>query len=403
MLKLLIRIKRLHWLLVLSLTMALLFISPWGPYSHAGFSLKDAERSIKIKIHKLQNSIQQHKKAIEGNMAKEVNILEELEEIDTNLVEQTIKLDKIKKQVVEQERLIAAKEMEIKKVESDKLAIQKHLKKRMIAYYTTGQIGAMNVVFSPKTLPELLRFQEAFTNMAAYDKEVMSRYRESIDKLERSQKSLSLEKKVIEDFYTTAENERKNVAIAKQNKEDLLAKIRDKKTLHSQVIKEMKQANKDLTASLGTIKQKQYSFNNIFERLKGQHIPPAKGTLITLFLEETTNSLGIKSTSMGIALDTEDGSPVVSITDGIVTYAGYLRGYGNTVIINHGYGYSTITSRLEILHCEKGQKVTKGHVIGYSGDTATIIDKGLYFEVRKGKQSLDPIFWLDPNLIEVKK
>ncbi|MGL1931860.1 MAG: peptidoglycan DD-metalloendopeptidase family protein [Desulfotalea sp.] len=366
-------------------------------------SLKNKERSLNIKIHKLERRIERHEQAIEGNKKRETSILVELETLGKKLQKKTKALEKIKLQVVKQKQLVNLKEHELAQVEEKMGVIEQHLQKRIHAYYTTGQIGAINVAFSSKSLPELLHYQEAFENMVAHDKHSMEAYKNIIDDLKETKKNLNLEKKIIEGFFLNAKQEKLAVAKTKKDQLDLLAEIRNKKELHSQAIAEIKQANKNLTASLGKIKQKQYNFANVFKRKKGMHLPPVKGALITSFLEKTTNSLGITSKSMGIAIEAEYNLPVKAIIEGIVSYAGYLRGYGNTVIINHGYDYRTITARLESLNCTKGQKVKQGKIIGFTGESAVIINKGVYFEVRKGKKSLDPMYWLDPNQIEVAR
>ena len=89
--------------------------------------------------------------------------------------------------------------------------------------------------------------------------------------------------------------------------------------------------------------------------------------------------------------------------DGVVTFAGYLRGYGNTVIVNHGYQYYSVCSRIERILAEKGQTVREGSEIGIMGDTATLINEGLYFEIRKDSTPLAPLEWLDQSKLQTKK
>ena len=89
------------------------------------------------------------------------------------------------------------------------------------------------------------------------------------------------------------------------------------------------------------------------------------------------------------------------MSDGEVTFSGYLRGFGNTVIIHHGFEYYTVTSRIEKILVKKGQKVKQGQSIGVMGDTATLFDEGLYFEIRHGSESEDPLLWLNPDKLTI--
>jgi septal ring factor EnvC (AmiA/AmiB activator) len=119
--------------------------------------------------------------------------------------------------------------------------------------------------------------------------------------------------------------------------------------------------------------------------------------LVTLFQQEKVNKLGISKKSLGIELQAADGTNIVAVGDGEVIFSGYLRGYGNTVIIHHGFQYYTVTSRIEKLLVNQGQKVKREDAIGIMGSTATLFDDGIYFEIRHGNQSLDPLAWLNPN------
>ncbi len=61
-----------------------------------------------------------------------------------------------------------------------------------------------------------------------------------------------------------------------------------------------------------------------------------------------------------------------------------------------------MTSRIEKLLVEKGQKVGAEHPIGIMGDTAILFDDGIYFEIRHGQQSMDPLIWLNPNRLSTQ-
>ena len=107
--------------------------------------------------------------------------------------------------------------------------------------------------------------------------------------------------------------------------------------------------------------------------------------------------MGVESVSTGITLEAPDGTKVKAIFDGTVHYAGYLRGYGNTIIINHGYQYYSVISRAETLLKEEGDTVMTGEDIAVMGETATLVEEGLYFEIRHDTATLDPLLWLDKN------
>ena len=67
------------------------------------------------------------------------------------------------------------------------------------------------------------------------------------------------------------------------------------------------------------------------------------------------------------------------------------KGYGNHVIINHGYGYQTLYAHLESFNVRTGQKVNRGDVIGYVGNTGTSSGPHLHYEVIKNLRKINPV------------
>lgn len=96
----------------------------------------------------------------------------------------------------------------------------------------------------------------------------------------------------------------------------------------------------------------------------------------------------------GIDIKVRTGTSVKAAADGVVEFAGYRRGYGWTVIINHGYGYKTLYAHNSSLIVKGGEKVKKGMHISYSGNSGTSTGPHLHFEVIVDKAQVNPISFL---------
>lgn len=93
----------------------------------------------------------------------------------------------------------------------------------------------------------------------------------------------------------------------------------------------------------------------------------------------------------GINIAAQLGEPIHAAAAGIVTYAGdELKGYGNLVLIRHDDGYVTAYAHAESISVARGQRVRKGEVIGYAGDTGDVKTPQVHFEIRKGIEPVDP-------------
>ncbi len=94
----------------------------------------------------------------------------------------------------------------------------------------------------------------------------------------------------------------------------------------------------------------------------------------------------------GIDFTAPTGTPIYATGDGTILQPidGY-SGYGNFVRINHGYGYVTLYAHMSKIAVKPGQKVKRGDVIGYVGNTGKSVGPHLHYEVRKNDTPINPI------------
>ncbi len=100
------------------------------------------------------------------------------------------------------------------------------------------------------------------------------------------------------------------------------------------------------------------------------------------------------------------GTPVYATGDGVIETADDLdRGYGNHVVINHGFGYESLYGHLSRIAVKVGQKVKRGQVVGYVGSTGESTGDHLHYEVIKNGVKVNPIsyFFNDLNPEEFKQ
>ncbi|WP_448588211.1 M23 family metallopeptidase [Thermocrinis sp.] len=96
----------------------------------------------------------------------------------------------------------------------------------------------------------------------------------------------------------------------------------------------------------------------------------------------------------GIDISVPYGTPVSVSADGRVIYAGWLRGYGYTVIVYHGYGFATLYAHLSSISVSYGDRVVKAQVIGRVGNTGRSFGPHLHYEVIRYGMRQNPIAYL---------
>lgn len=124
---------------------------------------------------------------------------------------------------------------------------------------------------------------------------------------------------------------------------------------------------------------------------------PVQGRLTRGFGRSIHPQFKTEVMNKGWHLAARDGTPIQVVADGVVEYVEWLPGYGKCTIVRHGDGFYTLYAHASATFCEVGQAVRAGEVIAEVGDTGSLDGSQLYFEVRKGRDPLDPGEWLAPR------
>ncbi len=108
----------------------------------------------------------------------------------------------------------------------------------------------------------------------------------------------------------------------------------------------------------------------------------------------------------GMDFSAKNGTEIYATGDGVVSKVRKSRrGYGNHVKINHGFGYETLYAHMSKYIVKRGQKVKRGEIIGYVGNTGTSVAPHLHYEVHKDKKNINPVnfYYNDLNPDEYEK
>ncbi|KAF0213320.1 MAG: peptidase [Ignavibacteria bacterium] len=135
-------------------------------------------------------------------------------------------------------------------------------------------------------------------------------------------------------------------------------------------------------------------------------IRPCEGTISDDFGMRFHPILKFSRMHNGIDIITDVGTKVYAPGGGVVESVGWKGGYGLTVEISHGFGYKTLFAHLENTKVKQGQKISRGELIAYSGNSGRLSSgPHLHYEVQHNGVTLDPINFIydDVKIFEVAK
>ncbi len=101
--------------------------------------------------------------------------------------------------------------------------------------------------------------------------------------------------------------------------------------------------------------------------------------------------LHVRKLHTGVDFGAATGTAIHAAASGVVLLAGYTRGYGNCIIIDHGGGVATLYGHCSWLGVSEGQSVKQGAVIGRVGATGYATGPHLHFEVRRNGVPVQPL------------
>ena len=355
------------------------------------------------------NSLEQQKQEVEDKIDETTGKLEYLQ---TELSATMIRVQEIEDKVLAYENDVQELGTQMENLQTSindatqKLAIASQsyteksdmLAKRLVAMYESGNISYLDVLLNSNNITDFISRYYILEEIAEYDSILIKQVEE--------------EKKNIETTKQKLENEQAEIKIVKAKLEQTSIVLNNMKTLQQSYVDDLTDAEKVLQEQITEYKKEQAEIEakilaanstdvNI-QYTGGEMLWPVaiSGTAITSTYGVREHPIqGVVKEHTGIDIgNTPMGSPVVAAADGIVTYAGWLGGYGNCVMINHGDGVVTLYGHGNKILTELNAEVKQGDVIMEVGSTGNSTGPHLHFEVRINGTITNPLNYVKiPN------
>lgn len=264
----------------------------------------------------------------------------------------------------------------------------KALEKRVRDIYMNGQISYIDVLFGASDFSDFMTRMDLLKRVIRYDYDLVNSVREDRAVLVSAREKLDKDKEVREKFAKDAKEKQTTLTQKKQNKDKLLDKMKYDKATSERAYEELRAASRQVEQM---IHQSQYT---VTPSGSGGMIWPVSGTITSEFGWRVHPITGDSRFHSGLDIAADYGTPIRAAASGTVIHAGWISGYGNAVIIDHGGGISTLYGHNQSLAVSEGQSVSQGQVIAYCGSTGNSTGPHCHFEVREGGQAVSPYGYL---------
>ena len=365
----------------------------------AAFAEKPPKQELLRKEKRLedvQRQIREEKKAIREISGKETDVLGELEKINMELTAKREELTALSGSVAGLQKDVFASDRRISSFEADKKKLESRLTARLRAMYKMSRGEAMEVLFSSDS-STLGRRHKYLTMIMDLDAGLIEGYEKTIAGLDAERRKKASILKEADSARRAAALKKKESETLHKTKLALLNGIKQEKVKREGAVAELEKAASELTKlidRLRTAHEPDAPKGTGFASMKGALAMPAAGQVTSRYGKVRHPRFQTVTFNNGVTIESALGSIVKSVFEGRVVYVGWLKGYGQVLIIDHKGGFYTLYAHLGKVLKEKGEEIGRGAEIGLVGDSGPEGRPGLYFEVRQRGVPKDPMDWL---------
>ncbi|HPU77658.1 MAG TPA: peptidoglycan DD-metalloendopeptidase family protein [Thermosynergistes sp.] len=369
----------------------------------AGAFAADIDTQIKQeeeKLQKIERQIRFHEVELSKIKGEESDILGELEKLNKQevLTNQRIELLKTKERKLEGQ--IKELSAEIAEKETFLTKAKKMLAERLVAIYKFRGRGEFSMLLATDSIHEAMSTTYMLRRITKQDNELINETIDQAKELQSLRQNLEKQKATLQAQRKEQEKEKAILKETIAKREQFLEKLKNQKEYHAQASKELERSQAELERRIQQLLQEKQRLAQLrsggatLTRPKGKLSWPVNGAINSPFGTRVHPVFKTKTVHTGIDIKASKGTPVKAAEKGEVLFAGWLRGFGQVIIIDHGGDLVTVYAHLSSMDVSEGQRVTRGQTIGRVGNTGVTTAPHLHFEVREGSKAVDPLKYL---------
>ncbi len=276
------------------------------------------------------------------------------------------------------------------------------LSKRLVEIYTSERTSSLAVVLESGNFSDMLDQLEFLRTIGRQDRKVAAevehakldmqatrnatrKTRRQVAETTRTVAARTAEQRAVRDRLAWSQRE---LATARRDKRATLASVQEDKQEAIGHMRDLQAQSAALAAKIRSAQSSAVVPGPTGAASAAGFIWPVHGVL--------TSGFGWRWGRMheGIDIAVGNGTPVVAAASGTVIVAGWMGGYGNLVVVDHGGGISTAYGHNTSVTVGVGQHVAQGQLISYSGNTGHSTGPHVHFEVRVNGGAVDPMGYL---------
>ncbi len=317
-------------------------------------------------------------------MKQAENLVEDdLEYIDRELTTLTRRIERTQSNYVTKQQQVDFFNQSNAQAIADLEAAQSKFELRLIEWYKSGAGSVLGSLLSAGDLSEYIHVMSYMDAIMQSDQVTIDFIREQQGRIAEQTELLTAEIAECERLLTEMRKDEARFQELRGTHYSRLTEIAGDVDRVEKAISDLRSSSYEI-AMLLQASQYTSSFSG------GGLIPPVDAPITSGFGMRRHPIFGGIRMHTGVDMPIAYGTPIHASQDGVVAFSGWKRGYGNTVLIDHGGGLATLYAHCSSLEVRVGERVSRGQVIAKIGSTGYSTGPHLHFEVRINGEPVDP-------------
>lgn len=335
-------------------------------------NLREKRRTVATQLRKKEAASDQMRSEIHG-IDRQINA------VNTRIRATNVRLARAQR---ESNRL----SQELKTQQAKLAGLRGQIEKRVRSMHTQGQVSRISALVGTRSFGELASRQGFLRRIADEDKRLFAQARvlhDAISLKKRAQDNLARQARALRDEQRVQAQELSGLRSRKKSIFNVLAAEVDQ--LEDR-LEDMERESRRIESQIAAIQ----AAGSGATRFTGRFIRPSAGRFTSGFGMRVHPITGRRRMHAGVDIAAPTGTPIRAAAAGRIIIAGYMGGYGYTVVVDHGGGYSTLYGHCSSLLVRVGQQVRQGQQIARMGSTGMSTGPHLHFEVRINGRPVNP-------------
>jgi septal ring factor EnvC (AmiA/AmiB activator) len=349
-------------------------------------------------LERLRDAIRESRDRVVTYEREQRGLLETVEALDRAAAVIRRDLAHVRRVSERARETLKSAEAETAAIRERRKVLERAMSSRAVALYKAGSAGPVRLLFAADGVRDMLSRLNTLKLLLGHDIDLLDRHRvESAALIEaeaRAREALKGRDEALAQLRERSDQLKRE----REAKRKLVARLHQDRASERAALVELEAASRALEETLASLRQtptrKFELLGPPFESLRERLAPPVEAPIATSFGRVVDAEFKTETFQSGLEFDAPLGVAVEAVAAGQVRFAGWFRGYGKIVILDHGGEYFTISGHLADIRVEVGDEVKSRGVIGTVGDTGSLSGPRLYFEVRHGREPQDPRKWL---------